>query len=141
MKLIRVALDEFIIACEADHLATSTITWYGAMLKAFRERFGMAWLEIVETNQLRLFVIERSEQAGSQITAIEVSSALFSAADANCVGLATELLDYGASVDARDRLGARPLSHAAKSGNLELVDLLLDVRPVLLGQGVVGRLD
>lgn len=61
----------------------------------------------------------------SQITAIEVSSALFSAADANCIGLATELLDYGASVDARDRLGARPLSHAAKAGHLELVDLLL----------------
>ena len=28
-------------------------------------------------------------------------------------------------VDARDRLGARPLSHAARSGHLEMVDLLL----------------
>jgi len=65
----------------------------------------------------------RTERA--LISAIEVSSTLFSAADANCVGLATELLDYGASVDARDRLGARPLSHAAKSGHLEMVDLLL----------------
>ncbi len=51
--------------------------------------------------------------------------ALFSAADGNCIGLATELLDSGASVDARDRLGARPLSHAARSGHLEMVDLLL----------------
>ena len=60
-----------------------------------------------------------------QITAIEVSLTLFSAADGNCIDLATELLDHGASVDARDRLGARPLSHAARSGHLEMVDLLL----------------
>jgi len=60
-----------------------------------------------------------------QITAIEISLALFSAADGNCIGLATELLDYGASVDARDRFGARPLSHAARFGHLEMVDLLL----------------
>ncbi|MBV9561818.1 MAG: ankyrin repeat domain-containing protein, partial [Bradyrhizobium sp.] len=61
----------------------------------------------------------------SQMTAIEVSQTLFSATDANCVPLATELLDFGASVDARDRLGARPLSHAARLGNIEIVDLLL----------------
>jgi ankyrin repeat protein len=61
----------------------------------------------------------------AQITAIEVSLTLFAAADANCVALATELLDFGASVDARDRLGARPLSHAARFGHLEMVDLLL----------------
>src|SRR6266404_1964343 len=63
--------------------------------------------------------------AKPQITAIEVSLALFAAVDGNCIDLATELLDYGASVDARDRFGARPLSHAAKSGHLEMVDLLL----------------
>jgi ankyrin repeat protein len=59
------------------------------------------------------------------MSAIEVSLALFSAADANCTGVAAELLDGGASVDARDRFGARPLSHAARSGHLEMVDLLL----------------
>lgn len=59
------------------------------------------------------------------MSAVEVSLALFSAADANCTGLATDLLDGGASVDARDRFGARPLSHAAKFGHLEMVDLLL----------------
>jgi len=67
----------------------------------------------------------RFQVAKPQITAIEVSSALFSAADGNCIALATELLDYGASVDARDRLGARPLSHAARFGHLGMVDLLL----------------
>jgi uncharacterized protein len=67
----------------------------------------------------------RYEIAKPQITATEVSLTLFSAVDANCLDLATQLLDQGASVDARDRLGARPLSHAAKSGHLGLVDLLL----------------
>jgi len=63
--------------------------------------------------------------AGRQITALEVSLTLFSAVDGNCVDLATRLLDQGASVDARDRLGARPLGHAARSGHLQMVDLLL----------------
>jgi ankyrin repeat protein len=67
----------------------------------------------------------RFEIAKPQITAMEVSLTLFSAVDANCMDLATQLLDQGASVDARDRLGARPLSHAAKSGHPRMVDLLL----------------
>jgi uncharacterized protein len=65
------------------------------------------------------------ELSKAQITAIEVSLTLFSSADGNCINLATGLLDQGASVDARDRLGARPLSHAARSGHLEMLDLLL----------------
>ena len=65
------------------------------------------------------------EATKQRMSAIEISLTLFSAADANCVPLATALLDFGASVDARDRLGARPLSHAARFGNLEMVDLLL----------------
>jgi ankyrin repeat protein len=70
-------------------------------------------------------VSRRFENARAQITAIEVSLTLFSAVDADCITLTTELLDYGASLDARDRLGARPLSHAARSGHLDMVDLLL----------------
>jgi uncharacterized protein len=65
------------------------------------------------------------ETTKPQITAPEVSLAMFSAADANCLALETQLLDFGASVDARDRLGAKPLSHAARFGHLEMVDLLL----------------
>jgi ankyrin repeat protein len=67
----------------------------------------------------------RFETAKPQITAIEVSLTLFSAVDGNCIALTTELLDTGASLDARDRLGARPLSRAARSGHLEMADLLL----------------
>ncbi|MGY3239968.1 ankyrin repeat protein [Bradyrhizobium sp. USDA 4448] len=65
----------------------------------------------------------RRERA--QVSATEVSLALFSAADENCTGLAAELLDGGASIDARDRFGARPLSHAARNGHLAMLDLLL----------------
>lgn len=68
----------------------------------------------------------RYETNKAQMTAMEVSLTLFAAADRNCVALATALLDQGASVDARDRLGARPLSHAARPGHLEMVDLLLE---------------
>jgi len=67
----------------------------------------------------------RFEIAKPQISAMEVSLTLFSAVDANCLDLAAKLLDQGASVDARDRFGARPLSHAAKSGHPRMVDLLL----------------
>jgi ankyrin repeat protein len=67
----------------------------------------------------------RFEIAKPQITAIEVSLTLFSAVDGNCIAMATELLDHGASLDARDRFGARPLSHAARFGHLQMVDLLL----------------
>jgi uncharacterized protein len=67
----------------------------------------------------------RFEITKSQITAIETSLTLFSAVDGNCMALVTELLDHGASVDARDRFGARPLSHAARFGHLAMIDLLL----------------
>jgi uncharacterized protein len=67
----------------------------------------------------------RYETSKSQLSAIQISSTLFAAADRNCIDLATVLLDEGASVDARDRTGARPLSKAARSGHLEMVDLLL----------------
>src|SRR5258708_30317708 len=73
----------------------------------------------------------RFETAKPQVSAMEVSLTLFSAVDANCIDLATKLLDQGASLDARDRLRARPLSHAANSGHLPLVELLLPRRPPL----------
>src|SRR4051812_24180686 len=72
-----------------------------------------------------LDIAGRFETIKPQISAIEVSLTLFSAVDGNCTALVTELLDHGASMDARDRLGARPLSHAARFGHLPMVDLLL----------------
>src|SRR3974390_3340099 len=54
---------------------------------------------------------------------LEINTALFSAADAGCEPLARRLLDAGASLAARDRLGAMPLAHAARAGHLPLVAL------------------
>jgi ankyrin repeat protein len=70
-------------------------------------------------------IVRRYEDIKPQISAIEVSLTLFSAVDANCTELVTELIEQGASVDARDRFGARPLSHAARFGNLPTVEVLL----------------
>src|ERR1700710_1238320 len=67
----------------------------------------------------------RYEAIKPQISAIEVSLTLFSAVDKNCIDVAAGLLDSGAAVDARDRFGPRPLSHAARFGHLPMVDLLL----------------
>ena len=66
-------------------------------------------------------LIRKYETDKAQLSAVEISLTLFSAANADCINLATELLDHGASVDARDRLGARPLSHAARSGHLDMI--------------------
>src|ERR1700716_4642971 len=80
----------------------------------------------------------RFEIAKPQITAIEVSLTLFSAVDGNCMAMATELLDHGASVDARDRFGALPLSHAAKLGHLQMVALLLAPRAPINARNLAG---
>ena len=58
----------------------------------------------------------RFEISKAQITAIEVSLTLFSSADGNCTDLATQLLDQGASVDARDRIGGGCLRQAVRRG-------------------------
>jgi ankyrin repeat protein len=59
------------------------------------------------------------------IVSIQRNSALFAAADAGCEEFARSLLAAGASLDARDRLGAMPLAHAARAGQRALVDLFL----------------
>jgi len=70
-------------------------------------------------------ISRRFELVKPQISAVEMSLTLFSAVEGNCLDLATRLLDQGASVEARDRLGDRPLGRAARSGHLKMVDLLL----------------
>jgi ankyrin repeat protein len=59
------------------------------------------------------------------IVSIQRNSALFSAADAGCEEFARILLAAGASLEARDRLGAMPLAHAARAGQRALVELFL----------------
>lgn len=83
-------------------------------------------------------LVRHYETSKSQISAVEVSLTLFAAADRNCVDLATRLLDDGASAEARDRFGARPLSHAARSGHLAMVDLLLRRGAPIDGRNLAG---
>jgi len=66
------------------------------------------------------------EQIERTATTVEVNAMLFSAADKGCADLARLLLSKGASVEARDRLGAKPLGRAAMAGHAELVTLFLD---------------
>lgn len=66
------------------------------------------------------------EQIERGASTIEVNNLLFSATDKGCQDLARRLLDAGASLKARDRFGAKPLSHAAAAGQPELVALFLD---------------
>jgi ankyrin repeat protein len=61
----------------------------------------------------------------SDIVSVQRNSPLFSAADAGCEEFARSLLAAGASLDARDRLGAMPLAHAARAGQRALVELFL----------------
>jgi ankyrin repeat protein len=56
---------------------------------------------------------------------VQRNSALFAAADAGCEEFARRLLAAGASLEARDRLGAMPLAHAARAGQRTVVELFL----------------
>jgi ankyrin repeat protein len=118
---------------DAGELQRTNVSWEEtALYRHVVSLFSIAIAVLSAASAARAAESERCQELGRrfqaakpQITAIEVSLTLFSAADGNCIALAIELLDYGASIDARDRLGARPLSHAARFGHLEMVDLLL----------------
>jgi uncharacterized protein len=70
--------------------------------------------------------LERQLQlSGPEATAMQLSLLLFSAADSGCVPLARRLIDAGASLAARDRLGAMALARAARAGHVALVELFL----------------
>jgi ankyrin repeat protein len=61
----------------------------------------------------------------ADIQSYQLNSTLFSAAEMGCQELARTLLAAGASLEARDRLGATPLAHAARAGQRAMVELLL----------------
>ena len=69
---------------------------------------------------------QRYEQIERGASSIEINAMLFSAADKGCLDLAKLLLSAGASLEARDRLGAKPLARAAAAGQVEIVTLFLE---------------
>ena len=80
------------------------------MLLAFPVTDARANAKVCRNQEQRYAQIER------QASSIEINLALFSAADKGCLDLAKRLLEEGASVEARDRLGAMPLARAAAAG-------------------------
>jgi ankyrin repeat protein len=84
------------------------------------------------------FLEQRYAQIEKAATSIELNATLFAAADKGCTALAVRLLDAGASLDARDRLGNRPLDDAAMAGEPELVTLFLDKGAAIDAQNVEG---
>jgi ankyrin repeat protein len=58
-------------------------------------------------------------------TSLQLNLTLFAVADAGCLPLARRLLEAGASLEARDRLGAMPLTRAARAGHAPLAELFL----------------
>lgn len=68
---------------------------------------------------------QRYAEIKAQASSVERNSLLFSAAANKCTTLAALLLDDGASLDARDRLGNMPLAIAAKQGSVDLVKLFI----------------
>ena len=67
----------------------------------------------------------RFDQIKLDIGPIQLNSALFTAADTGCEGLAQKLLAAGASLEARDGIGTMPLAHAARAGQRALVEFFL----------------
>ena len=69
---------------------------------------------------------------------LQVNRVLFSAARRGCEDLAKRLLANGASLQARDRSGAMPLSRAAEEGWIALVTLFLDRGAAINSRDVHG---
>jgi ankyrin repeat protein len=68
---------------------------------------------------------QRYEQIKSTSGTLQLNVALDAASDKGCLNLARHLLDDGASLASRDRQGATPLTHAARSHHTDMVELFL----------------
>jgi uncharacterized protein len=74
----------------------------------------------------------------ADVTATQLNLALFGAADGGCVPFARRLIEAGASLAARDRLGAMALARAARAGHAALVELFLARGAAIDARNLVG---
>src|SRR5438105_14125784 len=58
--------------------------------------------------------LERAFSPKAELSSLEINARLFRAAGLGCVRFARTLIEAGAAVEARDRLAAMPLAHAAR---------------------------
>ena len=71
-------------------------------------------------------VITRNFEASrADLATPQLSAMLFSAADSDCPALVPRLIAAGASLATRDRTGGTALTHAARSGRVDMVRLLV----------------
>ena len=80
----------------------------------------------------------RYEQIKRAASTIEINSMLFSAAAKDCATLARRVLEAGAALEARDRVGNMPLAVAAKEGNERPVSLFLDLKAPINARNLEG---
>jgi ankyrin repeat protein len=80
----------------------------------------------------------RFEQTKADATSAQLNLALFAAADSGCVPLARRLIAAGASLEARDRLGAMALARAARAGHVPLVELFLAQGAAIDARNLMG---
>jgi uncharacterized protein len=69
---------------------------------------------------------QQYEQRRGATSSVEINAALFSATKKGCSALVRQLLDDGASLDARDRTGATPLTTAAGAGEDAVAALFIE---------------
>ena len=83
--------------------------------------------------------VERNyELIKSEAVSVQINMTLFAAADRGCEALVRKLLDSGASLLARDRLGVMPLAYAARGGHVSLVGFFLDRGAPVDARNVAG---
>src|SRR6266852_249721 len=76
-------------------------------------------------------LVQRYDVAKAGITSVQLNAILFAAAAKDCGALARRVIAAGASLRARDRVGAMPLAHAARGGHVALVErFLADGAPI-----------
>ena len=80
----------------------------------------------------------RFDTTFAEVSAPQMSSFLFSAADGGCEAVVVKALKQGASLDARDRDGGTPLTHAARAGRANVIALMLDRGAVIDQRDVKG---
>ena len=100
----------------------------GASARAFMAgAFILAGLAPAQAQSQICIDLERKfDTTYKDVAAPQMSSFLFSAADNGCAAVAARAVQEGASLDARDREGGTPLTHAARSGRVAVIQFMLD---------------
>ena len=110
--------------------ALSALIWEG----------GLASVEAARSVDQKICreITQGYEQIRTGGNTLQVNRVLFSAARRGCEDLAKRLLANGASLQARDRSGAMPVSRAAEEGWIALVTLFLDRGAAINSRDVHG---